>query len=472
MKMSSTKRVKIGLVGFMTKPFRGPKESYFNQDARDLSKLVNDLEADLIIFEKGIYDLAAAQEAALEFRREAVDVVLIQASSFSGGDFIYPFLEINAHIALWAIPEGDPTDEGGLPLNSFTAMNMYNSIIKTRTEFTREPVKWFFGRAQEKRFIEHFEALIRAIYAEINLKHSRFGLVGGVAAGFNNLIVDPNMLKSRIGASLVEFDLRYLYNLADSISDGALINRFYQKLINQTKSYSSNLESSFQATARFQAAFQIFVEQNDLDAVAVSCWPDFQTERQLAVCTLLGQLNDEGFVTACEGDVPGALGMLTLNLLSQGKVTTIMDMVTIDPGDDSILLWHCGPTAPSLADENGVEMQSLWLFDGDPHAPLGLHNNLRLKPGLATVLGFCPSFEELLIFEGTLDNKKPSYVGSSAWIRDLQMQGKALPCLDLVQTIMDSGYQHHYPLVHGGFERCALDLAHLLGINIITGKSY
>jgi hypothetical protein len=41
-----------------------------------------------------------------------------------------------------------------------------------------------------------------------------------------------------------------------------------------------------------------------------------------------------------------------------------------------------------------------------------------------------------------------------------------------VQTIMDSGYQHHYPLVHGGFERCVLDLAHLLGINIITGKSY
>jgi len=232
------------------------------------------------------------------------------------------------------------------------------------------------------------------------------------------------------------------------------------------------MESYFQETARFQAAFHILVEENTLDAVAVSCWPKFQTERHLGVCTLMGQLNDDEIVSSCEGDIPGALGMLTLHLLSQGKVTTIMDMVTIDPEDDSVLLWHCGPTAPSLADENGVEMQSLWLYDNDPHAPLGLHNNLRLRPGAATVLGFCPDFEQILTFDGTLDNKKSSYIGSSAWIRAMKMQGKPVACLDMVQTIMDSGYQHHYPLVHGEYERAVLDLAQLLGINVINSKLY
>lgn len=470
--MSNTRKVTVGLVGLMTRPFRGPKETYFSQDARELSDLVAALETDLIIFDRGIYDLSTAQEAAREFSQAKVDLILIQASSFSGGKFIYPFLEIGVHVALWAIPEGDPTEEGGLPLNSFTALNMYNSIIKTRTAFSKEPVKWFFGRAVEQSFRDRFEALIRAIYAEINLKHSRIGLVGGVAAGFDNLTVDPSILKSKIGASLVEFELKDIYTLADSISDEALLNRHYQKLREQTSTYSSDMESHFRSTARFQAAFQTFVEKNMLDAVAISCWPAFQNDRQLAVCTLLGQLNDSGLVSSCEGDVPGALGMLTLNLLSLGKVTTIMDMVTIDPQDDSILLWHCGPTAPSLADERGIEMQSLWLFDNDPHAPLGLHNNLRLKPGPATILGFCPSFENLLVFEGTLDNKKPSYIGSSAWLRDLYMQGDQLACLDLVQTIMDSGYQHHYPLVYGKFETAAHDLANLLGTNVIGASSY
>jgi len=470
--MSKTKRVKIGMAGLMTRPFRGPKETYFAEDSQEMRKIVQDLECDLIIVEKGIYDLTTAKEAASEFLSQEVDLVILQNSSLSGGDFILPFLEINSHIALWAIPEGNPTSEGGLPLNSFTGMNLYNSIIKTRKKSNIEPVKWFFGRANEPDFKERFESLIRAIYAEINLHEARIGLIGGVAQGFSNLIVDQDLLKLRIGANLVEVDLESIYALADSISDMGLINHHYQKMIKQTKTYSASMEKFFQSTARFQAAFEIFSKQNDLDAVAVSCWPSFQTDRQLGVCTLMGQLNDAGLVSACEGDIPGALGMLTLNLLSQGKVTTIMDMVTIDREDDSILLWHCGPTAPSLADENGVAMQSLWLFDNDPHAPLGLHNNLRIRPGQATVLGFYPDFSQLLVFEGELDNKKPSYTGSSAWMRDLHMHGKPISNMDLIQTIMDSGYQHHYPLAHGKYEKPAHDLAHLLGMNIINTKSY
>ncbi len=470
--MSKIKRVKIGMAGLMTRPFHGPKETYFAEDSQELQKIAQDLESDLIIFEKGIYDLNTAQEAASEFLSQEVDLVILQNSSLSGGDFIFPFLDIDSHIALWAIPEGSPTSEGGLPLNSFTGMNIYNSIIKTRKKSNIEPVKWFFGRAKEPDFKERFESLIHALYAEINLREAQIGLIGGVAQGFSNLIVDADLLKLKIGANLVEVDLETIYSLADSISDVELINQHYRKMIEQTKTYSASMEKFFQSTARFQAAFEIFVKQNDLDAVAISCWPSFQTDRQLGICTLMGQLNDTGLVSACEGDVPGALGMLTLHLLSQGKVTTIMDMVTIDREDDSVLLWHCGPTAPSLADENGVAMQSLWLFDNDPHAPLGLHNNLRLRPGPATVLGYYPDFSQLLVFEGELDNKKPSYTGSSAWMRDLHMQGKSLSNMDLVQTIMDSGYQHHYPLAHGKYEKPAHDLAHLLGMNIINTKSY
>jgi L-fucose isomerase-like protein len=470
--MSDRKRVKIGLVGFMTNPFRGPKETYFSEDARALDSIAQKREADVIVFEKGVYDLATARQAAQEFQREEVDLVLIQASSFSGGSFIYPFLAIEAHIALWAIPEGEPTKEGGLPLNSFTAMNMYNSLIKTRTDKKKEPIQWFFGRAREEQFIERFDALVRALYTAINLKGARVALIGGVAPGFDNLIIDPEKLQKKTGVQLVEFELEHIYALADSLSDTERINRYYQRMIDQSRTYSANMEEYFQETARFQAAFHLLVEENELDAAAVSCWPQFQTDRHLGVCTLLGQLNDDSIVTACEGDIPGALGMLSLHLLSLGKITTIMDMVTIDPADDSVLLWHCGPTAPSLSDENGVAMQSLWLYDSDPHAPLGLHNNLRLKPGPATVLGFHPDFEHFLTFEGTLDNKKPSYVGSSAWMRDFHMDGKPAGCLDIVQTIMESGYQHHYPLVYGSYEKAAHDLARLLEITKFNGSSY
>lgn len=469
--MNAVKKIKVAMVGLMTRPFHGPKEDYFREDALEIRDVLEGLNTELILFDKGIFDLESARAAAKELDQEGIDLLLLQCSSFSNGDFIYPFLELHTHFALWSIPEGEPTDEGGLPLNSLTAMNMYNSIIKIRVKREGEPLQWFFGRAKDENFKNKFDSLIRSLYAKKNLCGARIGLIGGVAQGFNNLIVDTTVLRSKTGVNLVEYDLKRIYTLADSISDENLINKYYSTMINQTKSFSHDLEKFFRDTARFQAAFNLFVEQNELDAIALSCWPGFQEDRHLAVCTLMGQLNDTGIVSSCEGDVPGAVGMLTLHLLSQGKITTIMDMVTMDPDDDSILLWHCGPSAPSLADNEGVQMQSLWLFDNDPNGPIGLHNNLRLKPGPATVLGFYPDFSKMLLVEGNLDNEKPSYVGSSAWMRDLQVNGKDVNVNSLLQIIMDSGYQHHYPLIHGRYGRAAQDLACLLGLKIISSHA-
>jgi len=465
--MRELKRLKVALVGMMTTPFCGPKEKNYIEDAQALKQITAGLEADLIVFEKGIYDLKTAIEAAVEFKRSEIDLLIIQSSSFSSGEFIYPFMDLYTHIAFWAVPEGEPTAGGGLPLNSFTAMNMYNSIIQTRIKPIKRPIKWFFGHADEKNFVKRIEPFLRALRAEINLRESRIGLIGGVAQGFDNLIVDFVKLKSKIGVQAMDFGLDEVYSLAEKVSDEKQINQIIQKMIEQSKSFSSEMEKYFRLTARFQLAFQNFVREKRLDALAISCWPRFQTDYQLGICTLMGQLNEIGIVSACEGDIPGALGMLTLHYLGFGNIATIMDLATIDPDDNSVLFWHCGPSAPSLADEHGVEMQALWLFDGNSNAPIGLHNNMRLKPGAATILGFYPDIDRMLVFEGCLDNQKPSYTGSSAWIRDMSMCKIPLDCLDLVQTIMESGYQHHYPLAYGSYENAALELARILSLNVV-----
>jgi hypothetical protein len=91
-------------------------------------------------------------------------------------------------------------------------------------------------------------------------------------------------------------------------------------------------------------------------------------------------------------------------------------------------LWHCGPTAPALADDKGTRMQSLWLFDQDQKPPFGLHNDLVLKPGQATVMGFTPDFEQLLVLDGEIDNQKPSYMGSRGWYRNIKLAQNPPAC--------------------------------------------
>jgi L-fucose isomerase-like protein len=235
---------------------------------------------------------------------------------------------------------------------------------------------------------------------------------------------------------------------------------------------ASGQEEALEKTARVVQAIQILAEEEKFSALGLSCWPQFQEDYDLAVCSVMGHLNTGGLIAACEGDVSSAISMLTMQYLTNGDVVTLMDLVSIDEGDESVLLWHCGPTSPVLADENGVTLQSLWLFDGPDGKSTGLHNDLVLKPGAATVLGFTTDFEGMLILDGVIDNTKPSYMGSRGWLKDLRLNGEELPVKDLVQTLMVSGYQHHYPFAYGYLFEAGLELCSWLGIQPIAREKY
>ena len=53
------------------------------------------------------------------------------------------------------------------------------------------------------------------------------------------------------------------------------------------------------------------------DILAVKCWPEFPLSRS-RVCLALSLLNDNGIITACEGDAYGAVTMLIQDLLAKG----------------------------------------------------------------------------------------------------------------------------------------------------------
>jgi L-fucose isomerase-like protein len=204
----------------------------------------------------------------------------------------------------------------------------------------------------------------------------------------------------------------------------------------------------------------------------MSCWPQFQEDYNLAVCSVMGHLNTGGLIAACEGDLTSAVSMLALRYLTNGQVITLMDLVSIDNTDESVLLWHCGPTSPALADENGVTIQPLWLFDGPDGKRTGLHNDLVLRPGIGTVLGFTTDFNGMLILEGEIDNAKPSYMGSRGWLTNIHLNSEKITTPDLVQTLMVSGYQHHYPFAYGYLGEAGLELCGWLGIHPVPKENY
>ena len=464
--MRALRKPRIGLAGMMCTPFRGDKDTRFRTHRAALETLADRLGFDLHAVEAGIYTQEQSVAAARELHDWGADFIVLQASSFAAGSFIYPFVELRCRLGVWAVPEGAPTSEGGLPLNSFTSANMYNSILRTQRTGYGQPVKWFWGDPGQPLFDARLETTVRALRALVNLHGARIGLIGGVAPGFDNLVVDEGKLKARLGVDLIEVELDDLLRRTRA-ADASRASQVAAEIRESATAFDESQVEALGKSGRVSLALQELAEAHDLQALAVSCWPRFQSDYGLAVCTVMGHLNTSGLIAACEGDAASAVTMLALRFLTQGDVTTLMDLATLDPDDESILLWHCGPTSPALADARGARMGSLWLFDGPDGKRTGLHNDLVLRPGAVTVAGFTVDFDRMLVLDGVVDNTKPGYAGSGAWLRSLRMNAQPVSVAELVQTLMASGFQHHYPLAYGHLSEPITELCRWIGIQPI-----
>ena len=82
--------------------------------------------------------------------------------------------------------------------------------------------------------------------------------------------------------------------------------------------------------ARYEVALKHIYKELGADCMAVCCWEMLQTRYGIAGCSTFARLNDQGYLTACEVDVLGALSMLAASaagleqtppILSTGRIS-------------------------------------------------------------------------------------------------------------------------------------------------------
>jgi L-fucose isomerase-like protein len=307
--------------------------------------------------------------------------------------------------------------------------------------------------------------------ALVNLPGSRIALIGGMNSGFDNLIVDAELLKHQLGVEIVEVDIDEIIARANAANNN-LVSKTIREIRSSASTFDHSQSRALEKSARVYQSVMALAEEKNLVGIAMNCRPQFQRDYGLAACTVMGHLNTNGAIAACEGDVPSAVGMMLLRWLSNGDPVTVMDLVSIDHADQSVLLWKCGATSPKMADERGMHLQSLWMSDGPHDQRIGLHNVLVMKPGLGTILGLMPDLSKMLILEGGIDPHKSSYMGSRGWLKNLHLNLEPITTTDLTQTLMSSGFQHHFPFAYGSQSAAALELCAWLGIEPIKKQAY
>lgn len=465
-------KIKVGLVGTSQLSFPGPKEKTYAEIVAKMKVNAANMGFDFVYWEKQVIVEADAREALAEMEKQHVDLLLVLNLSYSAGFLVPVFYRIkNAAVGIWSIPE---TKEGPVLFNSFCSNNMYQGINAKYLKDYKIKAKWFYGFADDERFCRRLSVTVKALAAIKKLKFSSVALIGGFAPGFYDLYFDERSVFHKLDGirinRLHEYD--EIIKLADKVTDKDIAAL---KKAEEGVSRTPTAASLYDFSLKMYLAYTRFVQEHGYDAIAVSCWPKFQDDYKYSVCSVLGMLNDDKIVAACEGDLMSAISMIALQEMS-GESTALMDFAAFDETDESVLLWHCGPATKKFCKKNGYTLGEN--YSGMAHEPgkicgTGVVRDMVFDPNKATAFRFSGDMSEYLNLAGDfVGDTKASNCGSRGWLKNLRLNGKSIGALDFTNTVLAGGFEHHYPVALGDWSDEVAEMNAWLGIKPVEKIAY
>jgi L-fucose isomerase-like protein len=158
------------------------------------------------------------------------------------------------------------------------------------------------------------------------LNGTKAGLVGSVSDWLVASATPKERLQDVFNIKLETIPWPTLPDYAEMVPDKDLLGKF-----------SDNNFPGLEDAARVLSMLRKVKDDYELNAMAVECFSLVQ-ERKVTACMALAQLNAEGTVAACEGDLTSMAGMMLLSMVS-GNVPWMANTTRVT--DRSLLLSHC-----------------------------------------------------------------------------------------------------------------------------------
>ncbi len=197
--------------------------------------------------------------------------------------------------------------------------------------------------------IEYFDRVCRVVGG---VKGMVVGSIGARTTAFKTVRIDEVALQ-RHGITMETIDLSEVIKRVGSVSTSADPYRRKAEVLKAYTSWNGVPEPALEKIARLGVVLDEVVSEHGMDAIALRCWVELQSQLGVSPCVLLGEMNDRGVTAACEVDVGNAVAMHAIALAS-GRPATCLDWNN-NYGDeeDKCILFHCGPVPASLMEGKG-----------------------------------------------------------------------------------------------------------------------
>ena len=453
-----TVKLNIGFVATAIAPYYAEEQKVRIKSEQRLQQLLKNYDVNIISFTKTIFSKDDAIEAE-KFFKNKIDFLLIQTSSCSAGEQLYPLCNISNKIGIWAVP--DLEHEGDVKLHSLVSTSHFLGIIKKVLKDKNIKTKWFYNYADTEEFIQKFLITIRSLIALKKIQNSKIGLIGGISPGFDNMIVDNNLVKKNIGVTIEAASIKEVVDKAKSFEQ-KIIDDEIKKIKNAATSISVSEEESFNKVTRIYFALKQIKNENNWNSMAVQCWSQFQELYGIVPCMAYSWMGSEdGVAVSCEGDVQGSISMLLLNYLSNSnQSSTLLDLATFDDNSDSVLMWHCGVTPRHFANDDGIKWVDHSTLGRKTDKKFGIAGDQVFKPQTTTTTYLGNNCERILIINSEIfEHTNKGYDGTRGWFKNIYLNREKISSRDLINTLNIMGHEHHYAVSQGNLSKELLELA-------------
>lgn len=322
-----------------------------------------------------------------------------------------------------------------------------------------------YGGPDEESDLE-LSAFFKAAKVLTELRRLKFGWIGqGYGSeGILDTTFDPEIIEKKLGLQFIKIPVEQVFDRYRKIktsNDSAQIERL--KLLgmdaSKLREFLSDNESCVNESLRFLLALQDVVDEYELGALSIRCFPEFKQNDVPSPCLAVAVMNQNGISASCEGDVLSGVSMYLLSRLS-GYPATIMDVFTCDQAQSTMDLFHCGSAAVSLAYPQSVAYRTH--CKPANHKP-GVTAEFQLQPGRVSFLKLDMLDKECRLFlhEGESITPPKPLRGTQATIHTDN------PVKDLIEKLLDHGVSHHLVLSLGDVAREAGYMAKLAELDLV-----
>ncbi|MBN2643196.1 MAG: L-fucose/L-arabinose isomerase family protein [Victivallales bacterium] len=443
--------LKVGYMSLVKGSWINDKlEGQRQQALRDLENL----DAEIVDCGMLIQSETEAEAVYRKFEDAQVDVILAHFITFSLGSIVPGMaVKLRKPVIFWSEPE-PPMTGGRIAANSFCATNMNaHALWKMHLKYTL-----VYGHADA--VVPELNRQLKVFECVKALKRVRIGSLGGRVPGFYTSDFNELAMREKFGAEVEGITLLELVKVAESIGKDELDEALAMV---KGSCICKITDEELNKGAALLAAFRKLSAKYRLDAWTARCWPEFSDIYGIGVCHILGCMTQIGIPVACEGDAYGALAMMMVKILS-GSDAFFCDLISFDQHGDTGLFWHCGAAPVSLC-KDGCTPQLLKHSIIDGGDKKGIAVEFPLKPGPVTVVRIGDARDgngyRLLSIGGEGVDTTQLLHGTPLTVKFNR------PAEELVEKLVDSGFEHHYVLCHGDVRKELRLFAKMLDMELV-----